>query len=201
KGFTGPSKIIEGRRGFARATSEETNLESIITDLGKYYCMGEIGFKVHAGCRHTNSPVDGTLALVQQYDLNPDKIAQVTVRVYQLAQELTGNANPKNPTDGKFSIPYCVASAIRFRDCNINVFTQELVDDAQTKSLLQKIRLVIDESLEKEFPQGYASIVEIETTDGKRYTQRTDYAKGDPENPVGWEEIERKFRNLCGNIL
>jgi 2-methylcitrate dehydratase PrpD len=201
KGFTGTSKIIEGERGFARATSEEKNLESIVTDLGIYYCMGDIGFKIHAGCRHTNSPVDGTLFLVQQYDLKPEDIAQVTVRIYQLAQDLTGNINPKNPTDGKFSIPYCVASAIRFRHCNINVFTQELIEDSQTKSLLQKIRLVIDESLEKEFPQGYASIVEIETVDGKRYCQRTDYAKGDPENPVGWRDIEMKFENLCKNIL
>lgn len=201
KGFTGSSRIIEGKQGFARATSEETNLDSIIKGLGKHYCMGEIGFKVHAGCRHTNSPVDGTLALVQKYDLKSEDIAQVTVRIYQLAQELTGNTNPKNPTDGKFSIPYCVASAIRFRHCNIAVFSQELIDDPQTKSLLQKIRLIVDKSLEKEFPQGYASIVEIDTTAGQRYSQRTDYAKGDPENPVGWEEIEQKFRNLTNDKL
>jgi 2-methylcitrate dehydratase PrpD len=201
KGFTGPSRIIEGKQGFVRATSEETNLESIITDLGKHYSMGEVGFKVHAGCRHTNSPVDGTLVLVQQYNLKPEDITKITVRIYQLAMDLTGNLNPKNPTDGKFSISYCVASAIRFRHCNIPVFSQELLDDPQTKNLLKKIRLVVDESLEKEFPQGYASIVEIETADGKRYSQRTNYAKGDPENPVGWEEIGLKFKNLCGNRL
>lgn len=201
KGFTGPSRIIEGARGFARATSKEKNLESIVADLGKQYCMGDIGFKVHSGCRHTNSPVDGTLFLVQQHDLKPEDITKVIVRIYQLAQDLTGNTNPKNPTDGKFSIPYCVASAIRFRHCNDNVFTQQLIDDSQTKNLLQKIQLVVDESLEREFPQGYASIVEIYTTDGKQHRCRTDYAKGDPENPVGWTEIEEKFRRLCEDFL
>ncbi|GAB4114137.1 MAG: MmgE/PrpD family protein [Candidatus Caldatribacteriota bacterium] len=201
KGFTGPSKIIEGDRGFVKATSKEKDIESIIFDLGNYYCMRDIGFKVHAGCRHTNSPVDGTLALVQQYDLKPEDIRQVTVKVYQLAKDLTGKTDPKNPTDGKFSIPYCVASAIRFRNCNLSVFSQENIDCIQTKSLLKRIKLVVDESLEREFPQGYASIVEIETVSGKRYSQRTDYAKGDPENPVSWEEIEQKFRNLTGNKL
>lgn len=201
KGFTGPSRIIEGKQGFATATSKETNLESITADLGNYYCMGDIGFKVHAGCRHTNSPVDGTLALVQKYDIKPEDISQVTVKVYQLAMDLTGKTDPQNPTDGKFSIPYCVASAIRFRHCNIDVFSPELIKDPQTRNILDKINLVVDESVEKEFPMGYASIVEIKTIDGKEYVQRTDYAKGDPENPVSWDDIEKKFINLTGKMF
>jgi len=201
KGFTGPSRIIEGKQGFATATSKETNLESITADLGNYYCMGDMGFKVHAGCRHTNSPVDGTLALVQKYDIKPEDISQVTVKVYQLAMDLTGKTDPQNPTDGKFSIPYCVASAIRFRHCNIDVFSPELIKDPQTRNILDKINLVVDESVEKEFPMGYASIVEIKTIDGKEYVQRTDYAKGDPENPVSWDDIEKKFINLTGKMF
>ncbi|MDI9597045.1 MAG: MmgE/PrpD family protein [Atribacterota bacterium] len=201
KGFTGPSRIIEGKQGFATATSKETNLESITADLGNYYCMGDIGFKVHAGCRHTNSPVDGTLALVQKYDIKPEDISQVTVKVYQLAMDLTGKTDPQNPTDGKFSIPYCVASAIRFRHCNIDVFSPELIKDPQTRNILDKINLVVDESVEKEFPMGYASIVEIKTIDGKEYAQRTNYAKGDPENPVSWDDIEKKFINLTGKMF
>lgn len=201
KGFTGPSRIIEGKQGFATATSKETNLESITADLGNYYCMGDIGFKVHAGCRHTNSPVDGTLALVQKYDIKPEDISQVTVKVYQLAMDLTGKTDPQNPTDGKFSIPYCVASAIRFRHCNIDVFSPELIKDPQTRNILDKINLVVDESVEKEFPMGYASIVEIKTIDGKEYVQRTDYAKGDPENPVSWDDIEKKFIKLTGKMF
>jgi len=201
KGFTGPSRIIEGKQGFARATSKETNLETITADLGNYYCMGDIGFKVHAGCRHTNSPVDGTLALVLKYDIKPEDISQVTVKVYQLAMDLTGKTDPQNPTDGKFSIPYCVASAIRFRHCNVDVFSPELIKDPQTRSILDKINLIVDESVEKGFPQGYASIVEIKTTDGKEYVQRTDYAKGDPENPVSWDDIEKKFINLTAKTF
>ena len=201
KGFTGPSRIIEGKQGFATATSKETNLESITADLGNYYCMGDMGFKVHAGCRHTNSPVDGTLALVQKYDIKPEDISQVTVKVYQLAMDLTGKTDPQNPTDGKFSIPYCVASAIRFRHCNIDVFSPELIKDPQTRNILDKINLVVDESVEKEFPMGYASIVEIKTIDGKEYVQRTDYAKGDPENPVSWDDIEKKFIKLTGKMF
>jgi len=201
KGFTGPSRIIEGKQGFATATSKETNLESITADLGNYYCMGDMGFKVHAGCRHTNSPVDGTLALVQKYDIKPEDISQVTVKVYQLAMDLTGKTDPQNPTDGKFSIPYCVASAIRFRHCNIDVFSPELIKDPQTRNILDKINLVVDESVEKEFPMGYASIVEIKTVDGKEYAQRTNYAKGDPENPVSWDDIEKKFMSLTGKTF
>ncbi len=201
KGFTGPSRIIEGVRGFGLATSKESNFESIVSNLGSIYHMNTMGFKIHVGCRHTNSPVDGTLELVNKYNLTPKDISKVTVRTYKLAKDLVGKTNPKNITEAKFSIIYCVAAAIKFRQCGIAEFTQQNLNDLEVKSLLNRINLVVDDSLQKEFPQGYASIVEIETTEKKKYIKETDYAKGDPENPVDWNEIENKFKKLAGTVL
>lgn len=201
KGFTGPSRIIEGVRGFGLATSKESNFESIVSNLGSIYHMNTMGFKMHVGCRHTNSPVDGTLELVNKYSLNPKDISKVTVRTYKLAKDLVGKTNPKNITEAKFSLIYCVAAAIKFRQCGIAEFTQQNLNDLEMKSLLNRINLVIDDSLQEEFPQGYASIVEIETTKKKKYIKETDYAKGDPENPVDWNDIENKFKKLAGTVL
>lgn len=201
KGFTGPSRIIEGVRGFGLATSKESNFENIVSNLGSIYHMDTMGFKIHVGCRHTNSPVDGTLELVNKYNLTPKDISKVTVRTYKLAKDLVGRTNPKNITEAKFSMIYCVAAAIKFRQCGIAEFTQQNLNDLEVKSLLNRINLVVDDSLQKEFPQGYASIVEIETTEKKKYIKETDYAKGDPENPVDWNEIENKFKKLAGTVL
>jgi len=201
KGFTGPSRIIEGVRGFGLATSKESNFESIVSNLGSIYHMNTMGFKMHVGCRHTNSPVDGTLELVNKYDLTPKDISKVTIRTYQLAMDLVGKTKPKNVTEAKFSMIYCVAAAIKFRQCGIPEFTEQNLDDLEMKSLLNRINLVIDDSLQEKFPQGYASIVEIETTEKKKYIKETDYAKGDPENPVDWNDIENKFKKLAGTVL
>ena len=34
--------------------------------------------------------------------------------------------------------------------------------------------------------------------DGTTYTSHVDYPKGDPENPVTWEEAVEKFRFMSG---
>jgi len=201
KGFTGPSRIIEGVRGFGLATSKESNFESIVSNLGSIYHMNTMGFKMHVGCRHTNSPVDGTLELVNKYNLTPRDISKVTIRTYKLATDLVGKTNPKNITEAKFSMIYCVATAIKFRQCGIDEFTEQNLNDSEMKSLLNRINLVIDDSLQEKFPQGYASIVEIETTKKEKYIKETDYAKGDPENPVDWNDIENKFKKLAGTVL
>ncbi|SES46548.1 MmgE/PrpD family protein [Psychrobacillus sp. OK032] len=54
KGFTGASKILEGRRGFFEAMSDNYNANRVIDKLGKEFKITENSFKVHASCRHTH---------------------------------------------------------------------------------------------------------------------------------------------------
>jgi 2-methylcitrate dehydratase len=44
-------------------------------------------------------------------------------------------------------------------------------------------------------------IVNITTTDGKKFSKQLDYPKGDPRNPLSDAEIEEKFRALAGGVL
>ncbi|MCR4443247.1 MAG: MmgE/PrpD family protein [Peptococcaceae bacterium] len=201
QGFTGARNIFEGEKGFGVATSEKVDYEFITANLGKNYEMLGIGFKIHAGCRHTNSPVDGALKIVKEHDLSPEDIKEITIYTYKLGVDLTGKQFPTNPSEAKFSIPYCVASAILYRRCSFTEFSPEKLRDRKINALLKKTRLVIDEEIEKNYAQGYASIVEIATVKGEKFSERTDFAKGDPENPVSVDEIEDKFRYLAGTVL
>lgn len=201
KGFTGPEHIIEGPKGFGVAASDSVDYDFITKDIGKDYEMLNIGFKIHVGCRHTSSPTDGALELVRKYKLRPENVAGITIRTYELAKDLTGNMNPENVSEARFSIAYCVATAIRYGQCSINEFSPDKLYDPVLRNLISKTRLVVDEEIETEYPQGYASIVEVENTEGKILSARTDHAKGDPENPVSISEMKDKFRLLTKNIL
>jgi 2-methylcitrate dehydratase PrpD len=39
------------------------------------------------------------------------------------------------------------------------------------------------------------------TKNGQKYTTRIDYPKGDPENPLSWDELINKFRNLVSPVF
>ena len=55
EGFTGATRILEGDRGFCRATATQFDLAVITAGLGRPpYKVEENSFKIHASCRHTH---------------------------------------------------------------------------------------------------------------------------------------------------
>ncbi|MCJ7746487.1 MAG: MmgE/PrpD family protein, partial [Desulfobacterales bacterium] len=50
-------------------------------------------------------------------------------------------------------------------------------------------------------PKQWCATAEIFTKDGKRYFTKIEYPKGDPENPLTWEEIIEKFHDLTGRLM
>ncbi len=46
------------------------------------------------------------------------------------------------------------------------------------------------------FP-SYVPIIEVLLTDGKRYSEKLDYIKGHPQNPMDFDECVAKFRHCA----
>ena len=64
-----------------------------------------------------------------------------------------------------------------------------------------KISCVMDPELETEFPKKWPASVTVLTKDGKSYSTRIDFPKGDPENPLTWDELIDKLRNLVSAVF
>ncbi len=58
-----------------------------------------------------------------------------------------------------------------------------------------------DARIEATFPQEWPALVTIELESGQRFEKFVRYPKGDPENPLAWEEMTAKFRTLAGAVL
>jgi 2-methylcitrate dehydratase PrpD len=39
------------------------------------------------------------------------------------------------------------------------------------------------------------------TEDEKRYSTMVEYPRGDPENPLSWDEMKERFHELAGQII
>jgi 2-methylcitrate dehydratase PrpD len=201
RGFTGAENIIEGHKGFCVATSEAVNYDFVLHNLGRVFECSGIGVKVHSGCRHTSSPVDGALALRKEHAVKAEDIEEITIRTYALGKDLCGSMSPKNISEAKFSIAYCVCCALAFGHCNIGEMQMNVIHSNQIKDLLSRTSLVVDEELEKRFSMGYGSIVAVTLKNGESFSVLTEHAKGDPENPASLEEMQTKFRLLSDNII
>jgi 2-methylcitrate dehydratase PrpD len=88
------------------------------------------------------------------------------------------------------------------------VFGQVMIDDIledrkkhpEVARLSANTRMVGDPELEKSYPERYASIVEVTTTDGRRLARRVDHARGTMENPLTLEEIHGKYLKLATTV-
>jgi 2-methylcitrate dehydratase len=77
----------------------------------------------------------------------------------------------------------------------------EKIMDPTIRAQLKKVEVVADPEIEKVFPALQRVIVNITTTDGRKFSKQLDYPKGDPRNPLSDAEIEEKFSALAEGVL
>ena len=204
-GFTGAGRILEGERGFIRALSDARDLSCITRDLGERWLIGENCFKVHACCGHTHTAIDAALALRTQRGWRGrdalDDIDAIHIDTYGPGFAIVGEPNPSTPYRARFSLTYCVATALLEGRVGLEQFSADRFDasgvrDASIATILHCIRVNVADDLTRQYPAAWPARVCIALRDGTELAAAGDYPRGNPENPVSTGELEDKFRSL-----
>jgi len=75
----------------------------------------------------------------------------------------------------------------------IDDILQDRLDDPEIERLSKKMWVIGDVSLEKNYPDQYESIVELETRDGRNLSKYIDWPKGSQQKPLSYDELKEKF--------
>lgn len=204
RGFTGATKILEGDKGFSRATATEFHLERVLDGLNpgmRDYKISKVCFKKHASCWHTHPAIDATLEIASKHRVPPEEVSSIRVKVYQQAYDLLSPIEARSPYAAKFNMPYCVATAFLYGSVGVDKFTPAYLQDSQVRRLMGKVTLEIDPSLDQLYPGKWASTVELVTLQGESLRARVDHPKGDSDNPLSLEELRAKFHELAAPFL
>jgi 2-methylcitrate dehydratase PrpD len=102
--------------------------------------------------------------------------------------------HPEGVVDAQFSVHWAVAAAITRGSVSVDCFTETAINDPDINRLTERVELVGDESLDPEGLLLAPAIVEVATRNRGTFSHRTNYAKGNPNNPVRWEETEHALR-------
>ncbi len=202
-GFTGPKRILEAEDGgFFQAFSDHYDLEAVSRGLGEKLEILEMSIKPYPCCRTLHGPLDAILKLRDRENLRPEMIERIRVRTYEVAISQCGYTHvPSTPVDAQFSMPYALSAALFDGEAGLAQFTPDRIRDEKVLALAQKIDVVMDEELDKLYPGKWSFIIEVATNDGRRYVERVDSAKGDPDDPLSRMDLERKFLNNAAPIL
>jgi 2-methylcitrate dehydratase PrpD len=197
-GFTGARRILEGDRGMAAGMSSDADPAKLVDGLGERWAVLETSFKFHASCRHTHPAADALLKAMQEHDLAPGDVERVRARVHASAIDVLGPVtDPRTIHQSKFSMGFVLALAALHGRVGINDFTEEALENEEVRGFHDRVEMVLDPEVDAAYPKRWIGVVDVETTQGERFTSRVDVPKGDPGNTLSPEEIEKKARDLA----
>jgi 2-methylcitrate dehydratase PrpD len=205
KGFKGPTSIIEGRDGFLHAYSNGADASKVLEGIGSGFEILRTSVKPHACCRYMQPPIDGILKIVKENNLKPDQVEKVRVGILKagahlIAEPAEKKYSPQSVVDAQFSMPFGGAVAILRRRAGLEEFQSSVIRSEEVKRMMKRVEYRVDPDLDRTFPKQWCATTEVSTKDGKRYFTKIEYCKGDPENPLSWEELIEKFNDLSNRF-
>ena len=198
KGFTGPTQILEADFGgfYKTYMRDKYNLEEVIRKLGEDHKIMETGLKLYGCCRGVHGALDGILEMKKKFNLNYENIESITVRVNEHIKRITGKKRIETLLDAQMSLPYGVALAIVKGEVSLYKYSPNDLSNKKIQNLIKKIEMVVDSKL-----RGQSAILRVKTKDNKTYEHEIITPKGDPSNPLSWDDICKKFEALTKFIL
>jgi 2-methylcitrate dehydratase PrpD len=196
-GFKGAARILEGEKGMAAGMSTDADPARLTDRLGERWAIVETSFKYHAACRHTHPAADALLAVIAEHGLKPDEIERITARVHQGAIDVLGAVvSPATVHQAKFHMGTVLGLAAHHGYAGVLEFEHGYAA-AAVVDFRDKVEMVVDEEVDRAYPERWIGKVTVYTRDGRELAGRVDEPKGDPGNTLSREEIATKFRRLA----
>ena len=148
---------------------------------------------VYASCRYTHPSVEAAIRLRDR--VRPEEVERISIRTYDLAVAGHDHTEIPGSYSAKMSIPYATAAGLLFGKAGLQEFSEDAVRDPVTLALTKKIRVAADEALSAAFPGIQTAIVTVETPHST-FTERVDFPKGEPENPLSEPEFRERYEGL-----
>ena len=205
-GMTGVSAALLARENFLGPAdfldySDRWDTAALVAGLGE---PGESAilktyFKPYAVCRWSHAAVDGVLELKHRHRLRVDEIESIAVDTFWEVTRLA-NEQPSNTIAAQFSVQFALAAALTYDRIGPAEVSDAHIRDPAILSLARKVRVSVDDTLNRQFPAKTMARVTMRTRRGD-FATTVEYPRGNPENPLSNAELEAKFRLLTQGLI
>jgi 2-methylcitrate dehydratase PrpD len=204
EGFTANPGAFEHKQGFLDVFNGPGTYDTARILEGWYdpfECggAGDPGLKPYPCCGSTHPSIGRMIALAQQYDLAPERVARITVMPHARRLPHTNNPDPRTPLAAKFSMQYCVARALADRSVKLSDFEGDAPLDPVVRGLMQRLEV----RPHADMPEDWGTEIVVETTDGGRFASRLDDypSRGPAGDPMTRGELWTKFADCAERSL
>ncbi|MFQ5898289.1 MAG: MmgE/PrpD family protein [Candidatus Methylomirabilia bacterium] len=203
-GFTASEIALEGPQGWARVLGGETaDLTQAAERLGapwKILTSG-VAVKPYPSCALTHSAIDALLELRATHGIRPERVAAVEVGVNAIVPNVLIHHAPQTGLEGKFSMEFCAAAALVDGRVGIRTFTDERPAHPDIRSMMGKVRMVVDPTVPGDRERHAWSRVSVTLTDGRSFRVAPREVPGHPGASLSPEALRGKFEECAGVVL
>jgi 2-methylcitrate dehydratase PrpD len=199
-GIEGPAAILDGDIFWTSGGAEACNFAELTEGLGHRYRITEIGFKPEPSCRLIHPSTEAIRKALRDATVKPSDIEKITLHQAVL---LPPTYRWETMVEAQFSPPCAVALSLAGGEPLPAWYTEQRFLDPAIHELASRVRFVEDDrAADLWLKYGILSCrAEVSTRDGKILHGSTDYPRGEPQNPMTREELERKFMVNAGLVM
>jgi len=203
-GFTGSLDALEHSTGFMRAHSPsgEPCLSPADWQLGRKWRMAELGINIkrYPMCYGTHRSIDAMLDLVEGYDLRPDSVAEINVRIGDTQAVMLRNHEPKTALEAKFSMEFAMAAALIARRVSLRELEDGFVRRGDIAVAMRKVRMSTTTERLPNTPFAPDDRVNVVLHNGEILAHEpVAQPKGSWEKPLTDSELREKFLD-CASV-
>lgn len=204
EGFTATEDILNADFGFAK-TFNQDGAQICWNELrrwgDKLEILSEFGLalKPYPSCGATHPSIEAAILLHRDIGGRYREVAAVDVGVPDMAFQPLIYPDPVSPLQGKFSMQYVVAAALKDGDVNLQTFTEARLADPDTRALMAKVNMQVDDRVQGN--SEFGCVVELRLTDGRRFTRDVPLAIGKPSRWFTREQLHQKFRSCVAGVV
>lgn len=204
-GVTGSGQALEGAHGFGAlyAGHAAPNWQSVAA-VGQGPLAIEshgLAFKLYPNCASTHRCLDALHALVTEHRFNAQEVERVETWVGRVNLVNLKYPEPRDPREAMFSMPYAVATMLRYGTVTLADFTPQAVQDPATRRLMPLVELRLDASRAETATELLPHTTAVILKDGRRLVRTVHHAKGSLQSPFSAMEQQAKFDQCTTGIL
>jgi 2-methylcitrate dehydratase PrpD len=199
-GFSGPTDIIEGGGGFARAYAGEWNERLIEDGLGSRFHLMDVLVKCHAAAARVAAGIDAMLALRRQHGFAAADIVTIALGIPAIIQGRLTNPHPKDLQAAQMCLPFSVALAAKVALAGDAVPALTVADyeaglgDRALRELETRTTIALDDEVEAASNAlSTAARVQVRLRDGRELAAFVAAPRGSAGNPLRPDEHAARF--------
>ncbi len=206
-GYPAAGEVLQGAAGFFQTFyQQEGDYVLLLDQLGSRFEIVLVGPKPFPSCRYTHCAVTGVLDLVRKHGIKAHDIQEVRVQIGERDMRSVGGwtedekkkkHRPEGVVDAQFSIPYTVAATLVSGGLSLEEFTDARIRSEEILDLAARVKTILTPEFDHGPMDVKPQVVEIVMRDGKVFTAKVIYPKGNPNNPVTSDELVSAFRGMA----